>query len=105
MPPFAIAAVWGGSKGALYRETLKATGFYVGRIVIATAEFAPMPYFAGYPGGRIPTAIGYVFPGMTESFNPIGDFKRQTRARHRLPPMSRLEPEKAPGGSHSRPSS
>ena len=30
-------------KGALYRETLQATGCYVGRIVIATAEFAPMP--------------------------------------------------------------
>jgi putative transposase len=33
----------GGSKGARYRETLQATGFYVGRVVIATTEFAPMP--------------------------------------------------------------
>jgi len=44
----------GGSKGALYRETLQATGFYGGRVVIATAEFAPMPPFRlpGYPGGN-----------------------------------------------------
>jgi hypothetical protein len=35
----------------------------VGRIVIATAEFAPMPPFhlPGYPGGSIPTAIGMRF--------------------------------------------
>jgi len=54
---------FGGSKGALYRETLQATGFYVGRIVIATAGFAPMPPSAlpGYPGGIIPTAIGMRF--------------------------------------------
>ena len=52
-----------GGKGALYRETLQATGFYVGRIVIATAEFAPMPplHLPGYPGGLIPTAIGMRF--------------------------------------------
>jgi hypothetical protein len=50
-------------KGALYRETLQATGFYMGRIVIATAEFAPMPPFhlPGYPGGLNPTAIGMRF--------------------------------------------
>jgi hypothetical protein len=44
----------GGGKGALYRETLQATGCYVGRVVIATAEFAPMPLFhlPGYPGGH-----------------------------------------------------
>jgi hypothetical protein len=43
----------GGGRGALYRETLQATGCYVGRIVIATAEFAPMPplVLPGYPGG------------------------------------------------------
>ena len=50
-------------KGALYRETLQATGCYVGWIVIATAEFAPMPPLPlpGYPGGLIPTAIGMRF--------------------------------------------
>jgi hypothetical protein len=44
----------GGGKGALYRETLQATGCYMGRIVIATAEFAPMPslHLPGYPGGH-----------------------------------------------------
>jgi hypothetical protein len=57
MPQFVIAASrrrsFGGSKGALYRETLQATGCYVGRIVIATAEFAPMPpSIPGYPGGN-----------------------------------------------------
>ena len=41
-----------GGKGALYRETLQATGFHMGRVVIASAEFAPMPPFIpGYPGG------------------------------------------------------
>jgi hypothetical protein len=63
MSQFAIDAHgrrnFGGSKGALYRETLQATGFYVGRVLIATAEFAPMPPSAlpGYPGGFIQTAI------------------------------------------------
>ena len=54
MSLFAIAAFrrrsFGGSKGALYWETLQATGFYLGRVVIATAEFAPMlPPFTGLP--------------------------------------------------------
>jgi len=31
------------SKGALYRETLQTTGFYMGRIVIVPREFAPIP--------------------------------------------------------------
>jgi hypothetical protein len=56
MSHFAIASCrrsYGGSKGALYRETLQATGFYVGRVVIATAGFAPMPpSVPGYPGGN-----------------------------------------------------
>jgi len=54
---------FGGSKGALYRETPQATGFDVGRVVIATAGFAPMLPSAlpGYPGGIIPTAIGKRF--------------------------------------------
>jgi len=67
MSQFTITACgrpcFGGSKGALYRETLQATGFYGGRVVIATAGFAPMPPSAlpGYPGGIIPTAIGMRF--------------------------------------------
>jgi hypothetical protein len=96
----------GGSKGALYRETLQATGFYVGRVVIATAEFAPMPpSVPGYPGGSFPTAVGMRFrrhDGIYQS--DVGSLK-PTRAGHCLPPMSRLEPENAPGGSRSRPSS
>jgi hypothetical protein len=37
---------WGSgakAKGALYRETLQTTGFYMGRIVIVPREFAPIP--------------------------------------------------------------
>jgi hypothetical protein len=54
---------FGAGKGALYRETLQATGCYVGRIVIATAEFAPMPplHFPGLPRRLTPTAIGMRF--------------------------------------------
>jgi hypothetical protein len=61
-PPLSGAVLEEG-KGALYWETLQATGFYMGRIVIATAEFAPMPPFPlpGYPGGLNPTAIGMRF--------------------------------------------
>ena len=35
----------------------------MGRVVIATAEFTPMPllHLPGYPGGDIPTAIGMRF--------------------------------------------
>ena len=44
MPQFAIITCGpDGSKGALCREALQATGCYVGRIVIATAGLAPMP--------------------------------------------------------------
>jgi hypothetical protein len=45
----------------------------VGRVVIATAEFASIPPFLlpSYPGGFIPTAIGMRFPGMTESIGPM----------------------------------
>ena len=61
-PPVSGAVLEQG-KGALYRETLQATGCYVGRIVIATAEFTPMPplHVPGYPGGLTPTAIGMRF--------------------------------------------
>lgn len=54
---------FGAGKGALYRETLQATGCYVGRIVIATAGFAPMPplHFSGLPRRLTPTAIGMRF--------------------------------------------
>jgi len=67
MSQFTLAACqrcrFGGGKGALYREALQATGCYVGRIVIATAELAPMPplHLPGYPGGLTPTAIGMRF--------------------------------------------
>ena len=94
MPQFALAACrrhsFGGSKGALYRETLQATGFHVGRVVIATAEFAPMPplHLPGYPGGFTPTAIGMRFQGMTESIGPMWPNtkpKNQTLGTYRLP--------------------
>lgn len=61
-----------GSKGALYRETLQATGFYVGRVVIATAEFTPMPPSEpGYPGGTISTAIGMRFRRHGGIYRPM----------------------------------
>jgi hypothetical protein len=45
----------GGDKDAHNRETLQTTGFYGGRIVIVTREFAPIPHTpAGLP---IPMAI------------------------------------------------
>ena len=34
----------GGGKGAHNRETLQTTGFYVGRVVIVTREFAPISH-------------------------------------------------------------
>lgn len=80
MTQLAIAACQrrsiGGSKGALYRETLQATGFHEGRVVIATAEFAPMPPFRlpGYPGGNDSDGHRMRFQGMTESINPMWDF-------------------------------
>jgi hypothetical protein len=77
MPHLAVAAcrrplLWRRQRRP-YRETLQATGCYVGRVVIATAEFAPMPplHLPGYPGGMFPTAIGCVFGGMTESIGPM----------------------------------
>jgi len=96
-----------GSKGALYRETPQATGFYVGRVVIATAEFAPMPpsYLPGYPGGHHSDGHRMRFRRHLGIYQSDGGFKTQTRAGHRLPPMSGLESENAPGGSRSRPSS
>jgi hypothetical protein len=78
MPQFVLAhllaLIFHGSKGALYRETLQATGFYVGRVVIATAGFAPIPPFRATPAVIIPTAIGCVFQGMAESIHPMADF-------------------------------
>jgi hypothetical protein len=87
MSQFAIAASrrrsFGGSKGALYRETLQATGFYVGRVVIATAEFAPMPPFVpGYPGGHHSDGHRMRFPrhdGIYQS--DVGFLKPQNPSR------------------------
>jgi hypothetical protein len=45
----------GGGKGAHNRETLQTTGFYVGRIVIVSREFAPIPHAPA--GLAIPMAI------------------------------------------------
>ena len=95
MSQFAIAACrqrsLGGSKGALYRETLQATGFYVGRVVIASAEFAPMPPLVpGYPGGSIPTAIGMRFlrhDGIYQS--DLGFFKNPNPSR--TPPPANVQ--------------
>jgi hypothetical protein len=102
MPPFTIAnyphRCCGGSKGALYRETLQATGSYVVRVVIASAEFAPMPPpLPGYPSGSILTAIRMrfwrhhgIYPsdkGLLKNSNPswaLPPANVQTRARERV---------------------
>ena len=92
MSQFVIAALrrrsFGGSKGALYRETLQATGFYVGRIVIATAEFAPMPPFVpGYPGGLIPMAIGMRFRRHHGIYQSDGGLFSNPNSSSTLPPV------------------
>ena len=88
MPQFVIAAsqrlCLDGSKGALYRETLQATGFYLGRVVIATAGFAPMPPFLvpGYPGGNHSDGHRMRFPrhrGIYQS--DVGSLKFQNPSR------------------------
>jgi hypothetical protein len=93
MSQFVIAALrrrsFGGSKGALYRETLQATGFYVGRIVIATAEFAPMPPFVpGYPGGLIPMAIGMRFRRHHGIYQSDGGLFSNPNSSWTLPPVN-----------------
>src|SRR5215831_10890016 len=90
--PVRAAALEEG-KGALYRETLQATGFYLTRVVIATAEFAPMPplHLPGYPGGII--SDGHrdcVFGGMTESIGPMWSKTKKPNpgnGTNRLPPV------------------
>ncbi len=87
MSQFVIAALrrrsFGGSKGALYRETLQATGFYVGRIVIATAEFVP-----GYPGGLIPMAIGMRFRRHHGIYQSDGGLFSNPNSSWTLPPVN-----------------
>jgi hypothetical protein len=101
MSPYTLAASrrrsFGGSKGALYRETLQATGCYVGRVVIATAEFAPMPpSVPGYPGGhhsdghrmRFPrhdgiyqSDVGFSKPKNPSRTPPPADIRARARER------------------------
>ena len=101
MTQFAIAAYrrrcFRGSKGALYRENLQATGFYVGRVVIATAGFAPMlPSVPGYPGGnhlRRPSDafsrhdgiyqsdVGFLKPKNPSRTPPPADIRARARER------------------------
>jgi hypothetical protein len=89
----------GGSKGALYRETLQATGFYGGRIVIASAEFAPMPpSVPGYPGG--PRSDGHRLRFLRHGgiFHPMwGALKNPNPSRTSPPANARFEPEKRAG--------
>src|ERR1035441_9591579 len=75
------------SKGALYRETLQTTRFYVGRIVIVTREFTPIPSpplrclrfreFRRLPGMRLES--------HAESIGPMGSIYPQTGPPYRLP--------------------
>src|ERR1035441_5408850 len=76
------------SKGALYRETLQTTGFYVGRIVIVTREFTPIP---SPPLRCLRFRECRSLPGMrlgrhAESIGPMGwSNHSQTGPPYRLP--------------------
>jgi hypothetical protein len=79
------------SKVALYRETLQTTGFYVGRIVIVTREFAPIPppplRCRSIPGStRTP---GCVLGGIAESIGPMWSPKPLTTGAGVPPPVGR----------------
>jgi len=77
------------AKAPFTRETLQATGFYVGRIVIATAEFAPMPPFVpGYPGGLIPMAIGMRFRRHHGIYQSDGGLFSNPNSSWTLPPVN-----------------
>src|ERR1035437_549076 len=76
------------SKGALYRETLQTTGFYVGRIVIVTREFTSIP---SPPLRCLRFRESRSLPGMrlgrhAESIGPMGwSDHSQTGPPYRLP--------------------
>jgi len=75
------------SKGALYRETLRTTGFYVGRILIVTREFTPIP---SPPLRRLGFRESRSLPGMrlgrrhAESIGPM--VSNQFPNRSAVPP-------------------
>src|ERR1019366_4309824 len=75
------------SKGALYRETLQTTGFYVGRIVIVTREFTPIP---SPPLRCRRFRESRSLPGMrlgrqAQSIGPMGSNYSRTGPPYRLP--------------------
>ena len=93
MPQFPLAARQrlsvGGGKGALYRETLQATGCYVGRVGIARAELAPMPRFDSdghrmrfrRHGGIYPSDAGFWKPKNPSRTPPPADAQSRVRER------------------------
>ena len=78
----------GGDKGAHNRETLQTTGCYMGRVVIVTREFAPIPHIpAGLP---IPMAIRMRFlrhDGIYRS--DVAQTKTKPRGGTEPPPAGR----------------
>jgi hypothetical protein len=93
MTQFATPACWRlsyrGGKGALYRETLQATGFYVGRIVIATAGFAPMPpSVPGYPGGNYSDGHRMRFSRHSGIYQSDGRFSKPKDPSRTSPPAN-----------------
>jgi hypothetical protein len=81
----------GGGKGAPYGETLQATGFHVGRIVIAPREFAPIPH--ARPGDREPIdSDGHRNAFSEASRNLSARWRAADQPKpgleHRLPPMA-----------------
>jgi hypothetical protein len=77
----------GGGKGAHNRETLQTTGFYVGRIVIVSREFAPIPHAPA--GLAIPMAIRMRFLRHDGIFRSDVAQPQPTlgQGRCRLPPV------------------
>src|ERR1017187_4386673 len=80
------------SKGALYRETLRTTGFYMGRIVIVTREFTPIPspplrcHIPGMRLGRHAESIGPM------GIKPIPKPVRRTASRWSAPRLGLAAP-------------
>ena len=71
-----------------YRETLQTTGFYMGRVVIVTREFASIPS----PPSRCLrecSSPDCVFLGMAESIGPIGSLQALKAEAGVPPPVGR----------------
>jgi hypothetical protein len=78
-------------KVALYRETLQTTGFYVGRVVIVTREFASIssPPLRCRSFRKTANFANCVFQGMAESIGPMWCLKPIQPGAGVRPPVNR----------------